>query len=118
MPQYVIAIHHPENFDRSTVDEATHHAIDVLNDEMAAKGVRVYMGGMVPPSQAKTLRAGKDGRVVVTDGPYLETKEYVGGFWIVEAKDMEEALEWGRKGVAACKGDIEVREIGQGPTEE
>lgn len=49
----------------------------------------------------------------VTDGPYLETKEHIGGFWVVKAKDMAEALVWGRKAVVACRTNVEVREFGE-----
>src|SRR4029077_8628830 len=58
---------------------------------------------------AKSLRAQRDGKVLITDGPYLETKEHVGGFWILEAADMDEALAWARKAVVACRAPVEVR---------
>jgi hypothetical protein len=58
---------------------------------------------------AKSLRAQQDGKVTVTDGPYLETKEHIGGFWILEAENIEEAVEWGRKAVVACRASVEVR---------
>jgi hypothetical protein len=56
-----------------------------------------------------TLRAQPDGRVLITDGPYLETKEHVGGFWVLEAADLDEALAWGRKAAVACRAPVEVR---------
>ncbi|MGH2637888.1 MAG: YciI family protein, partial [Rhabdochlamydiaceae bacterium] len=58
---------------------------------------------------AKSLRRQPDGKVLITDGPYLETKEHVGGFWVLEASNMEEALEWGRKATIACWAPVEVR---------
>ena len=109
MPQYLVAIHHPDNFDPSTESEATVHAIDALNQEMAAAGVVVFVGGLTPVREAKSLRAQPNGKVLTTDGPYLETKEHIGGFWIVEAPDMDKALEWGRKAVVACRAPVEVR---------
>jgi hypothetical protein len=117
--QYLVTIHLPDNFDPSTVDPATEHDIDVLNDEMVAKGVRTFVGGLLPVATAKSLRAqpGPGGKVVVTDGPYLETKEHIGGFWVVEAASLEEALEWGRKAVIACRANVEVRQFGMPPTE-
>ena len=109
MPQYLVAIHHPDNFDPSTESEATVHAIDALNQEMAAAGVVVFVGGLTPVREAKSLRAQPNGKVLTTDGPYLETKEHIGGFWILEAASMEKALEWGRKAVIACRAPVEVR---------
>ena len=111
MPQYLVAIHHPDNFDPSTVDEATVHAIDVLNEELIAAGARLLAVGLAPASQAKSLRTQPNGELLITDGPYLEAKEHVGGFCILEAADMDEALEWARKGVIACRARSEVREI-------
>jgi hypothetical protein len=109
MTQYLVAIHHPDNYDASLEDEAMHRDIDVLNDEMKAAGVRVFVGGLRPASRAKSLRAQPDGKVLVTDGPYLETKEHIGGFWVLEAVDLNEALAWGRKAVVACRAPVEVR---------
>ena len=109
MPQYLVAIHHPDNFEPSTESEATVHAIDALNQEMAAAGVVVFVGGLTPVREAKSLRAQPNGKVLTTDGPYLETKEHIGGFWILEAASMEKALEWGRKAVIACRAPVEVR---------
>ena len=60
---------------------------------------------------SKSLRGQTDGEVLITDGPYLETKEHIGGFWILECADMDEAMAWARKGVAATRGQVEVREI-------
>jgi len=109
MPQYLVAIHHADNYDASREDEAMHRDIDVLNEEMVAAGVRIFVGGLRPASSAKSLRAQPEGKVLVTDGPYLETKEHIGGFWVVEAADLNEALEWGRKAVVACRAPVEVR---------
>ncbi len=61
------------------------------------------------PASAKSLRAQPDGKVVVTDGPYLETKEHVGGFIILKAANLDEALEWGRKFALACRTPVEIR---------
>ena len=116
MPQYLVAIHLPEDFDPSVQDKAMEHDIDVLNDEMVAAGVRVFVGGLRPASSAKSLRVQSGGKVLITDGPYLETKEHIGGFWIVEAAGLSEALEWGRKAVVACRAPVEVRPLGQPDT--
>jgi hypothetical protein len=76
---------------------------------MIAAGVRKFACGLL--GAAKSLRVQTEGRVLVTDGPYLETKEHIGGFWILECADMDEALVWARKGVAATRGQVELREI-------
>jgi hypothetical protein len=109
MTQYLVAIHHPDNYDPSLEDEAMMRDIDVLNEEMIAAGARFFAGGLESAARAKSLRAQPDGKVLVTDGPYLEAKEHVGGFWILEAADLNEALAWGRKAVAACRAPVEVR---------
>jgi len=109
MAQYLVAIHHPDDFDPSLVTESTVRDIDVLNEEMEAAGVRMFAGGLAGASNAKSLRAQLNGKVLVTDGPYLETKEHVGGFWILKAANLDEALAWGRKAVLACRAPVEVR---------
>ena len=109
MPQYLVAIHHPDNYDSSTESEAMMRDIDALNEEMIAVGARFFAGGLSAPSSAKSLRAQSDGKILTTDGPYLEAKEHIGGFWILDAPDMDKALEWGRKAVVACRAPVEVR---------
>ena len=109
MTQYLVAIHHPDDYDPSREDEATHRDIDVLNEEMVAKGVRVFVGGLRAASSAKSVRRQPDGKVLITDGPYLETKEHLGGFWMLECIDLNEALAWGRKAAVACRAPVEVR---------
>jgi hypothetical protein len=117
MPQYLVAIHHPDNYDPSLEDEAMIRDIDVLNEEMAAADARFFAGGLQSAPHAKSLRKRPGGEVVITDGPYLETKEHIGGFWILNAANMDEALAWGRKAVAACRASVEVREFLAMPTE-
>jgi len=111
MPHFLVAGYLPDNFDPSTVDEAMGREIHALNREMIAAGVRVFACGVAPVGNAKSLRPGPNGGVLVTDGPYLETKEHIGGFWILETADMDQALAWARKGVVACRGLVEVREL-------
>jgi hypothetical protein len=111
MTQYLVAIHHPDNYDPSTESEAMIHDISALNQEMEAAGVRVFAGGLQSAESAKSLRVQPNGEVLITDGPYLEAKEHVGGFWLLEAADLDEALEWGRKAVIACRAPVEVRQF-------
>ena len=109
MPQYLVAIHHPDGYDGSLEGEAMMRDIHVLNKEMEAAGARVFAGGLSAASSAKSLRAQPGGKVRITDGPYLETKEHIGGFWILNAANLDEALAWGRKAVIACRAPVEVR---------
>ena len=115
MPKYLVAIHHPDNYDPSVEDEAMIRDISSLNKEMIAAGVRTFAGGLSPVRNATTLRAQPNGDVLLTDGPYLETKEHVGGFWILETADRDQALAWARKAAKACRAPVEVREIFQKP---
>ena len=109
MPLYLWTSFLPDNFDPSTVTEAMIRDIDVMNEELVAAGARIFGAGLFPASETKSVRAQPDGKVIVTDGPYLETKEHVGGFIILKAANLEEALAWGRKFALACRATIEVR---------
>ncbi len=111
MPQYMVAVYQPDDFDPSTVTEAMMEEIHALNRDMIAVGARKFACGITPPGSAKSLRVHADGKVSITDGPYTETKEHMGGFWILEAADMDEALAWARKGAVACRVSGEVREL-------
>ena len=111
MPLYLVSIQLPDNFDPSLVDEAVVRDIDELNEELDAAGARVFAGGLQPASLAKSLRKQPEGTVSITDDPYLEAKEHIGGFSIVECADMDEALAWARKSVIACRVPVEARAI-------
>ncbi len=87
------------------------HKIDLLNEEMKAAGIRVFVGGLHPVSSAKSLLAQPDGTVLIGEGPYLKTQEHVGGFWVLELPNLDEALRWGRKAAIACRAPVEVRQF-------
>src|SRR6185295_9032722 len=108
MPQYLVAGYLTDDFDPSQVDEAVGREIHALNKEMIAAGVRKFACGL---GTAKSLRSQTGGGVLITDGPYLETKEHIGGLWILECADLDEALAWARKGAEACRFSVEVRPI-------
>ena len=110
--QFLVAIHLPDDYDPSAEDAAVRRDISTLNEEMIAKGVRVFVGGLQPATRAKTIRARNTGGMVITDGPFVEAKEHVGGFWVLECASEEEALEWGRKALVACRAPVEVRAFG------
>lgn len=108
MPQFLSVGYLPDNFDPSTIDEATIRGIHALNDEMDAAGVTKFACGLGP---AHTLRTQPSGEVLVTDGPYLEAKEQVGGLSILECSSLQEALGWARKAAKVGGTPVEVREI-------
>jgi hypothetical protein len=109
MPQYLLSVYQPdgptpppETMDRIVAD------LDALNQEMRAAGAWVFSGGLHPPSTATVVRL-QGGETLTTDGPFAEGKEHVGGFTIVQAPDLDVALEWGRRLAAATTLPIEVR---------
>jgi hypothetical protein len=108
MPQYLVTGYLPDDFDPSTQDEAMAEEIHALNREMIAAGVRKFAAGL---GSTRALRPQPNGEVLITDGPYLEAKEHVGGFWILETADLDEALAWARKAAKVCRMPGEVREI-------
>src|SRR6201995_491889 len=85
MPQYLVANYLPDDFDPSTVTETMIEEIHALNRELIAAGVRKFACGISPARSAKTVRKQSDGKVLVTDGPYTEATEHMGGFWVLEA---------------------------------
>jgi hypothetical protein len=111
MPQYLVSVYHSDDYDPSVETEAMMEEIHALNREMIAAGARKFACGLSPAGKAKSVRAQPEGKMLVTDGPYTETKEHMGGFWILEAADLDEALAWARKGGVACRASVEVREI-------
>jgi hypothetical protein len=110
MPQYLIASYLPDDYDPSVETEGVIEQIHALNREMIAAGVRKFACGLSPAATAKTLRKQADGKVLVTDGPYSETKEHIGGLLVLEAANLDEALAWARRG-AVTSAPVEVREI-------
>jgi hypothetical protein len=83
-------------------------AIDVFNDQLRAEGHWVFAGGLAAPDSS-TVIDGRDGQALFTDGPYLESKEYIAGFWIIEAADLDVALKLAAAGSNACNRRLEVR---------
>lgn len=112
MPQYLVAVHHPIDFEPASESAETRRDISTLNVKMRAAGIVVFVGGLDRPSAAKSVRLKPDGGLLVTDGPYIETKEQIGGFWVLDVPDMETALDWGRQAAVACRIPVEVRPFG------
>lgn len=114
MPQYLMSVWHdrdatPEDI-YPTVEErdAAYAATGAFNEELRASGSWVFAGGLHPPHTA-TVVDGTGAEPVTTDGPYSESKEQIGGFWVVEAPDLDAALELAARGSKACRGKVEVR---------
>ena len=111
MTQYLLSVYGDEAANAATAPEdmeRMYAQVGAFNTEVQEAGAWVFAGGLHPSSTATVVRA-TGGEVVTTDGPYVETKEVLGGFWIIEAPDLDAALEWARKGSAACEGPVEVR---------
>jgi hypothetical protein len=115
--QFLVAIHLHDDYDPSKEDSLMMSDISALNEEMIAKGVRAFVGGLQPPTRAKTIRATSNGGIMVTDGPFVEAKEHVGGFWVLDCETIEEAIEWGKKATVACRAPVEVRGFNAVPPE-
>jgi hypothetical protein len=110
MTQYLLSVWHEGDFELPD-PEAHQHVIaqvDAFNGALQSAGAWVFAGGLHPASSATVVRS-RDGDVSMTDGPFAESKEQMGGFWVIEAADLDAALEWARKGAAACMGPVEVR---------
>jgi len=110
MQQYLLSVHHA--YDEPTPSEEeiqqAYRDVDAFNTQLRDSGRWVFAGGLHPPSTATVVRV-QDGEVVTTDGPYAETKEQLGGFWVIEAADLDAALAWSGKAAAACRAPVEVR---------
>jgi hypothetical protein len=103
--RYLISVIHDAP-DGATADEMA--AIDAFNDRLEADGHWVFAGGLAAPSTA-TVIDNRGGEAILTDGPFLETKEYLAGFWILEAADLDVALTLAAQGSRACNRKVEVR---------
>jgi hypothetical protein len=111
MAQYLLSVHHsPEALppDDPELMQKAFRQVDAFNAEVQAAGAWVFAGGLQEPDVATVVRS-VDGEVTMTDGPFAETKEYLGGFWIIDVADLDAALAWAAKGSEACMGPVEVR---------
>jgi hypothetical protein len=110
MKQYMLAVHSVEGQPVPSAEEmqASFDQVDKVNTELQAAGAWVFGGGLLPADSATVVRA-QDGTTTMTDGPFAETKEQLGGFWVLRCADLDEALAWAAKCSAACVAPIEVR---------
>lgn len=107
--KFLIALFRDENYDPEKENEIMREEINRLNQAMIDAGIRIFVGGLHPPSNAVSVQYNKDTGVVVAKCPHLSKVDYISGFWVIEACDLNAAVTWGKKAAAACRGDIEVR---------
>ncbi len=88
--------------------------VTLLNEELQAAGAWVFGGGLLPASSATVVEA-DGGSFIVTDGPFTESKEHIGGFWVIVAADLDAALDWAKKATRACGERVEVRPFQEVP---
>lgn len=111
-----MAVHYSEDAPTLSDEEITQSYADtsVFNDKLRDAGAFVFAGGLSPAEVATVVRhTGAD--FMITDGPFSETKEHLGGFWVISAADLDEALEWARQATVACRGPVEVRPFDNNP---
>jgi hypothetical protein len=121
MTQYLISVSHDtddaptmENMDPAEIQPIL-DATGAFNEKLQAEGAWVFAGGLHPIQTATGVDNTGD-EPIVTDGPFIESKEYLGGFWVIEAADLDEALAWAKEGSRACQGRVEVRAFQEVPT--
>jgi hypothetical protein len=115
MKQYLLAVHSVEGHVPSPeVMQQAYKDVNDFNADLQAKGAWVFAGGLHPADTATVVRV-DNGEVLTTDGPFAETKEQLGGFWVIQADDLDAALDWAAKGSAACREPVEVRPFQEEP---
>ena len=110
MTQYLLSVYMSGEEEAPPAEEMDriYKAVDDFNDKVRSEGAWVFAGGLEPIEAATTVDGTKSDPIV-TDGPFAESKEYLGGFWVIEAPDLDAALTWAKEGSAACAGKVEVR---------
>jgi hypothetical protein len=110
MNHYLLSVHMVEGEGYQS-DEEMQQAfkdVDALNEEIKKAGAWVFAGGLEPADTATVVRE-QNGDILTTDGPFIEGKEHIGGFWVIQVADLDEALAWAKKATVACRGAVEVR---------
>ena len=110
MKQYMLSVHSVEGSAPQSPEAAQtiYQDVAAFNDELQSAGAWVFAGGLLPPSTATVVRV-QDGDKLITDGPFAEGKEHIGGFWVIKAADLDAALGWAAKATRACAAPVEVR---------
>jgi hypothetical protein len=110
MTQYLLSVHMVEGEEMPPADaiQQMYADVDAVNTAIKEAGAWVFAGGLHPADTATVVKV-KNGEVVTTDGPFAESKEQLGGFWVIEAADLDAALAWAAKATVACQAPVEVR---------
>ena len=118
MKQYLLAVHNVEGAPTPSDDEMQQMfaQVDAVNTELQEAHAWVFGGGLLPAESATVVRT-EGGATTLTDGPFAETKEQLGGFWVIRCTDLDQALAWAEKCSRACMGPVEVRPFQDEPGE-
>lgn len=119
MTQYMLSVWMVDGQEPPS-DEAmqqSYKRVDELNEIIKDEGAWVFAGGLHPATTATVVRS-RDDEILTTDGPFAETKEQLGGFWVIEAENLDAALAWAAKATVACGGPVEVRPFQAMPEEQ
>lgn len=110
MTQYLLSVHGVEGMEPPPpeVMEEMYRDVEAVNQRLREQGAWVFGAGLQPVSTATVVRV-QDGEVLTTDGPFAEAKEQLGGFWIIQAPDLDAALAWAAEATVACQWPVEVR---------
>ncbi len=111
MQQYMLTVHSVEGSPEPSPEarQKVYQDVDSFNAELRTSGAWVFAGGLHPANTATVVRVRDGGEVLVTDGPFAEGKEHIGGFWVIAVPDLDAALEWAAKATMACAAPVEVR---------
>jgi hypothetical protein len=115
MNQYLLSVHYVDGQPATPAAEAqeAYKRVDIFNNKLQEDGSWVFGGGLHTPDMATVVR--NQGELLITDGPFAEAKEQLGGFWVIQAEDLDAALKLAAEGSAACGGPVEVRPFQDGP---
>lgn len=110
MSQYLLFVHYVEGQEPPAPDviEQMQAGVGAFNERLQAEGAWVFAGGLETPDTSTVVRE-EGGAIVMTDGPFAEAKEHIGGFWVITADDLDAALAWAADATRACQGPVEVR---------
>ena len=109
MKQYLLSVYHPEDsIPEPEVAAKIMADVEALNTELQQTGAWVFAGGLHPSSTATVVRVEGDD-ILITDGPFAEGKEHIGGFWVIKAADHDAALAWAARATKACAQPVEMR---------
>ena len=112
MNQYMLSVHGSDDDPMPSDDvmQQMFKDVDAFNQKLMAEGAWVFGCGLHPASTATVVR-NEAGEVLLTDGPFIEGKEHLGGYWVIKAPDLDAAVKWAAEGSAACQGPVEVRPL-------